>query len=50
MTYLILDESEDLGKNGSKYFIMLGILIENEKELGRYNKKPAKKQVQEKTS
>ena len=35
MTYLIIDESGDLGKNGSKYFIILGILIENEKELDK---------------
>lgn len=35
MTYLIIDESGDLGKKGSKYFIILGILIENEKELER---------------
>jgi len=35
MTYFIIDESGDLGKHGSKYFIILGILIKNEKELER---------------
>jgi len=33
MRSLIIDESGDLGKHGSKYFIILGILIKNEKEL-----------------
>ena len=33
MVYLIVDESGDLVKYGSKYFIILGILIKDEKEL-----------------
>ncbi|MDR2967942.1 MAG: DUF3800 domain-containing protein [Methanobacteriaceae archaeon] len=35
MVYLIIDESGDLGRYGSKYFIILGILIKNEKKLGK---------------
>lgn len=35
MYYLFVDESGDLGKNGSKYFVISGLLTKNPKKLDR---------------
>ena len=48
MTYLIIDESGDLGKHGSKYFIILGILIKEEKKLGKIIKTLRRNQFKKK--